>query len=116
MHKQAVAVAEDLLDFCTKFQGLPHNVDSTNQPTENDLALAKLCSDCNHVAQVLLGKLERLMPNRPAEEKRNTVHKFKTNLRLALLTISSKRELMDMESQLEQCRTAVHTRILGCLL
>ena len=135
LNAQSAAVVRDLLDFSTKFQQLPHIVVGADAPTENDLALAKLCAECNDVAEELLAKLDRLRPlldtpNPPRrrdknefkawcqkwEDKYEKVQKFGKSLCLALLSVSSREELVAIADRLEKYRTAVQTRMLGSLL
>jgi len=135
LNSQSEAVTQDLLDFCTKFQRLPHLHGGTRAPTENDLALAKLCGECNNVAEELLTRLNALkpildIPTPPSkrdrhewkalkdkwEAKYEKVQKFGKSLRLAFLSVWNREELLVMEKRLEKYRAVVQTRMLGSLL
>lgn len=128
-------MTQDLLDFSTKFQRLPHLRDGSQAPTENDLALAKLCDECNDVTEELLAKLNALkpilnVPRRPPkrdkdewkawkdkwEDKYEKVQKFGKSLRLALLSVWNRAELVAMGERLESYRAVAQIRMLGSLL
>jgi hypothetical protein len=74
LNAQAAAVARDLLDFCTKLQLSSQNYDGSEAPTENDLALIKLCGGCKDVAKELLAKLDLLKPELDVPEPPHRDH------------------------------------------
>jgi hypothetical protein len=137
LNEQAEVVAKDLLDFSTKLQRVPPDPNAApGPPTENELALRKLCEECNDIAKQILAKLDELKPKlRPpkdlpknasrkekemwfkkVKEYQKDIERLGNSLRLALLSVWSRKDLLEIGERLEKYRAAIQTRILGSLV
>lgn len=134
---QVEAVTTDLLDFSTKFQQCSSCAqDESSSAAENEIALRKLCEECDGIALQLLAQLNRLKPllvppNKPpgrradgsametwrrsVEDHKQRVARLGHSLRSALICVWSRSEIQELEKQLEKYRAAIQTRMLACL-
>lgn len=135
LNAQVEAVTDDLLDFNTKFQHSSRVQDAARPPTENDLAMRKLCDECDEIAQQLLARLARLKPkllppsnvnassstyqkesfSKRLKEHGRAIEKMGNSLRLGLLSVWNRREMEEMAERLENFRSAIQTRMLSSL-
>jgi hypothetical protein len=135
LNAQAEAVTKDLLDFSAKLQTPPRLNNWNRPPTENELALRKLSDGCNEVAQELLARLSRLTPkllppedlpnNAPSKDRerwlkrlkqhQREIEKMGNSLRLALLSVWTRKEIEEVEQRLAKYESAIKMRMLGCL-
>jgi len=135
LNAQVSEVTRDLLDLSTKLQQPAQAIHGSEAPSENDLALAKLCAACNDIAEGLLAKLELLkpqldIPNRPRGRDRDALRAWEKqwakqwekirdmgqSLRLALLMVYTRDELETMVERLGKYRDAIQIRMTGSIL
>jgi len=135
LNVQAEAVTRDLLDFSVKLEQSSRLHNAARPPTENELALRKLCDDCHGVAKQLLAQLAKLKPKlvpprdlprhasnenkgiwlKNLREHQSEVEKMGNSLRLALMSVWSRKELEELEGRLEKYRNAIQTRLIASL-
>jgi hypothetical protein len=135
LNAQVEAVTKELLDFGVKFKHSSLLQDEARPPTENELALRKLCDECNEVAQQLLERLAKLKPKlllpkaipdnsfkkekeiwtKRLKEHRKEVERIGDSLRLALMSVWSRKEIDEMGDRLGKYHAAIQTRMIGCL-
>jgi hypothetical protein len=135
LNAQVEAVTKELLDFVAKFKHSSLLQDEARPPTENELALRKLCDQCNEVAQQLLERLAELKPKllppkaipdnsskkekeiwtKRLKEHRKEVERMGNSLRLALMSVWSRKEIDEMGDHLGKYHAAIQTRMIGCL-
>lgn len=136
LNEQAEAVTKDLLDFSTKLQRSPRHDHTSGPPSDNEVAIRKLCLDCNKVAAELLARLNILKPkltppkdlpnsasredkamrSRKLKEYRKEVQKLGNSLWLALMSVWSREELIEIEERLEKYRIAIQARMVAYLV
>ncbi|CZR67110.1 uncharacterized protein PAC_17009 [Phialocephala subalpina] len=136
LNDQAEAITKELLDFSTKLRCSSPLRGTDESQTQNEMAIYKLCGECDVVAKQLLAKLERLKPritppnplpnNAPKNTKkiwRTRSQKFQSefkkmgnSMRLALLSVMGQEELAEIGVTLEKYRTAIQSRMLACIL
>lgn len=139
LNKQVEYTTRDLQNFAVKLQvqqwtGARNN--GTADMSGNDIALQKLCRDCNEVAEQLLEQLEKLEVkitppkepdvNAPEEEKKvwrgrykehkKQDEKFGKTLRVGLLNVWNRAQIQEIAERFEKYRTAIQTRLLAALV
>ncbi|TGO60900.1 hypothetical protein BELL_1182g00010 [Botrytis elliptica] len=139
LNKQVEYTTRDLRNFVVKLQAQPSKraqKDATADLSENDLALEKLCRDCNEVAEELLERLSRLEvkitpPKEPEKnaskneiqewkiryyEYKKQAEKLGKTLRIGLLNVWNREQIQETAERLERYRVAIQTRLLGALV
>jgi hypothetical protein len=135
LNRQVELATQDLTNFTIKLQRSPQTQNSSAIPTEDELALSKLCSDCNVVAEQLLERLGKLKLNtevssqvnpqdEPQEmswrknfhERKEKITKVRQNIKVVLLSVWGRGEMEELAARLEKYRAAIQARLLGSLL